>query len=186
MRATSMKILILTAALGLGLGSTGLVAADGDTDLYTAYNIWYEQPAKVWSTNYQKGRLLPAGTAIKDVKQSRKNIRFTDAETDVTYTIVFVPKHHPGKRIGDVYQRYVTDQNLEQLTEGFSRSEIDAIQSGTVVNGMSKEAVIVCYGYPPEIATPSTKLDGWQYWRHRFKSFTIEFDDDGKVSYIGS
>ncbi len=50
---------------------------------------------------------------------------------------------------------------------------------------MSKEAVIVCYGYPPEVATPSTNLDGWQYWRHRFKSFTIEFDDDGKVKYAG-
>ncbi len=185
MRATSVKILVLAAALGLGLGSTGLVAADGDAQLYTAYNIWYEQPAKIWSTNYQKGRLLPAGTAIKDVKQSRKTIRFTDVETDVTYTIVFVPKHHPGKSIGDIYQRYVSDKSMDQLTEGFSPSELDAIKSGTVVNGMSKDAVIVCYGYPPEIATPSTKVDGWQYWRHRFKSFSIEFDGDGKVKYAG-
>jgi hypothetical protein len=185
MRTTTMKILVLTAALGLGLGGTGLVAADGDAPLYTAYNIWYEQPAKVWSTNYQKGRLLPAGTAIKDVKESRKNIRFTDAETDVTYTIVFVPKHHPGKSIGDIYQRYVTDKNLDQLTEGFSQSELDAIKSGAVVDGMSKDAVIVCYGYPPEIATPSTKVAGWVYWRHRWKSFTVEFDGEDKVKNAG-
>ena len=190
MRATPVKILVLGVALGLGLmlvdGSPEMVAADGDAQLYTAYNIWYEQPTKVWSTNYQKGRLLPAGTAIKDVKESRKNIRFTDAKTDVTYTIVFVPKHHPGKSIGDIYQRYVTDKSLDQLTEGFSQSELDAIKSGTVVNGMSKEAVIVCYGYPPEISTQTTKLDGWEYWRHRFKSFIIEFDDDGTVNYIGN
>jgi hypothetical protein len=185
-----MKVLLLATAIGLGLmlaeGSTELVAADGDAPLYTAYNIWYEHPEKIWSTNYQKGRLLPAGRAIKDVKQSRKNIRFTDAETGVTYTIVFVPKHHPDKSIADIYQRYVTDKSIDQLTAGFSQSEIDAIKSGKVVDGMSKEAVIVCYGYPPEIATPSTKLDGWEYWRHRFKSFVIEFDEDGKVKRVGS
>lgn len=189
MRANSMTSLALAAAVGLGLmlvgGSADLVAADEEPTLYTAYNIWYEQPTKIWSTNYQKGRLLPAGTAIKNVKQSRKYIRFTDADTDVTYTIFLIPDHHPGKSMGDIYQRYVTDKSLDQLTEGFSQSEHDAIKSGTVVNGMSKEAVIVCYGYPPEIATPSTKLDGWKYWRHRFKSFTIEFDDDGKVDYGG-
>jgi hypothetical protein len=188
MRIRSLKILVLAAVLGLGLilagGSTAL-AADGDAQLYTAYNIWWEQPGKVWSTNYQKGQLLPAGTAVRDAKQTRKSIQFTDVKTDVTYTIVFVPKHHPGKSIGDIYQRYITDKSLDQLTEGFSQSEKDAIKAGSVVNGMSKEAVLVCYGYPPEIATPNTKLDHWQYWRHRFKSYAIDFDEGGKVKYIG-
>src|SRR5436189_3601559 len=40
--------------------------------------------------------------------------------------------------------------------------------------GMSKKAVILAAGYPPEVATSSTKLDTWKYWRQRFGSRSEE------------
>jgi len=190
MRTTPMRILALAAALGVALvfvvGSTESSAADGGGQDYTAYNIWYEQPVKIWSTNYQKGHLLPAGTAIKNVRPSRKSLRFTAVETNITYTIFFVPNHHPGLAGGQVYDRLLTDKNFGQLTEGFSESEIEAIEIGKVVNGMSKAAVIVCYGYPPESGTPTMKAKTWKYWQSRFSDFEVEFDEDGKVIFTGS
>jgi hypothetical protein len=185
MSAKPGKAFAMVAALCLAVlfsqGSAGVRAGDDDPQLYTAYNIWYEQPTRIWSTNYQKGTLLPAGTAITRVKSSKKAITFTEVETDVTYTLVFVRKHHPGKGVPDIYERFVTDKNFEELTAGFSKSEVDAIKAGEVVNGMSKEAVLVAFGYPPEVATPKTSSNRWQYWRHRFASRVVNFSE-GKVA----
>ena len=45
---------------------------------------------------------------------------------------------------------------------------------------MSRKAVLLAAGYPPEVGTASTKLDTWKYWRHRFGSYPVRFSD-GKV-----
>ena len=119
------------------------------------------------------------------MKVTKKAIKFTEVETGVTYTIVFVPKHHPGLKSTDIHERYITSKSFEELTAGFTEEEVSAIETGKVVTGMAKEAVLVCYGYPPEVATPSTSANAWEYWRHRFKSFTLQFKDD-KLTYIGS
>ena len=152
--------------------------------LYTAYNVWIENPAKVWSTNYKKGYILPAGTEIKKVKHNRKVVQFTVVETGVEVTIVFVAKHHPGLSSAEIRERLVTDKNFDVLTSGFSEQELEAIENGEYEVGMSKEAVLVSLGYPPEIQTPSTKHDRWKYWAHRFNTFDVRFDDDGRVEAV--
>ena len=78
----------------------------------------------------------------------------------------------------------MTDKTLEELTSGMSELELAAIESGEVRQGMSREAVLVSLGYPPESGTPSTKLDSWRYWRHRFNTFIVHFDDEGRVEDI--
>ena len=40
----------LCLAVLLSQGSTGVQASDDDSQLYTAYNIWYEQLTRIWST----------------------------------------------------------------------------------------------------------------------------------------
>ena len=47
---------------------------------------------------------------------------------------------------------------------------------------MSKKAVILSWGYPPELATPSTSLNAWKYWLKRFTSKIVRFDSDGKTT----
>jgi hypothetical protein len=48
-----------------------------------------------------------------------------------------------------------TTKTLEELTEGMTDQKIQAIKHGTVLNGISKSAVLVAYGYPPEHRTGS-------------------------------
>ena len=188
LRSACPKILFVATILCLGFppGPSGADRSgeESQTQLHTAYNIWWEHVTKVWSTNYKKGRILPAGTPVKLVRRSNKTIKFTDLNTDLTYTIVFVRNHHPGKSAGDIYDRMMTDKTFEELTAGFSELEIAAIKSGEVRQGMSKEAVLVSLGYPPESGTPSTKLDSWRYWWHRFDTFIVHFDDEDRVEDI--
>jgi len=51
---------------------------------------------------------------------------------------------------------------------------------------MSREAVIISYGYPPAHQTPSLESNKWKYWKSRGTNFFVYFDKDGKVSKIGN
>ena len=48
-----------------------------------------------------------------------------------------------------------------------SPEEQDHIEKGTVGGGMTKEAVLMAYGYPPSHRTPSLSMDTWTYWTGR-------------------
>ena len=167
----------LAAILALG-GASAASAAD---KLYTAYNIWFEQPTKVYSTNYQKGNILPAGSEVKDVKRSSEKLEFTDVNLDIRFTFEFVGKHHPGLTGEQWMARFLTTRDFAALSSGLTAAEIKAVRAGEVKAGMSRKAVLLAAGYPPEVATASTKLDTWKYWRHRFGSYLVRFSD-GKVA----
>lgn len=156
-------------------------AAAAAERLYTAYNVWYESPQKLYSTNYSTGALLPAGSEVTGVVRGSKKLEFVDAKTNVKFTVEFVAKHNPGVTIEQFTDRFLTPKDFAQLTAGLSDDEIKAIKTGQVQVGMSKKAVLVARGYPPEIATPSIELDAWKYWYNRFKSYLVEFSN-GKVS----
>jgi len=169
------------ASLAAILAFGGANAASAADKLYTAYNIWFEQPTKVYSTNYEKGNLFPAGSEVKDVNRSSRKLEFTDPKLNMKFSIEFVGKHHPGVTAEQWIDRFLTTRDFAALTRGLTAAEIKAIRAGQVEVGMSKKAVLVSVGYPPEIATVSTELDTWKYWRHRFGSYLVQFSD-GKVA----
>jgi hypothetical protein len=155
-------------------------AASAADRLYTAYNTWFESPQKVYSTNYQRGNILPAGSEVKDVKRSSGKLEFTDVNLDMRFTFEFVGKHHPGLTGEQWMDRVLTTRDFAALSQGLTAAEIKAVRAGQVKAGMSRKAVLLAAGYPPEVGTASTKLDTWKYWRHRFGSYPVRFSD-GKV-----
>ena len=172
------------ASLVAILALAGANAASAADRLYTAYNIWFEQPTKVYSTNYEKGNILPAGSEVKDVKRSSGGVEFTDPKMGMKFSVEFVGKHHPGVTGEQWADRFLTTKNFAALSGGLTPAEIKAIKAGQIQAGMSKKAVILAVGYPPEVATASTKLDTWKYWRHRFGSYSVQFSN-GKVTKSG-
>jgi hypothetical protein len=46
---------------------------------------------------------------------------------------------------------------------------------------MGKDAVFAAYGNPPSHRTPTLKCDRWIYWKNRFATHAVTFDD-GKVA----
>ena len=169
------------ASLAAILAFGGANAASAADRLYTAYNIWFESPQKVYSTNYQKGSLLPAGSEVKDVNRTSKKVEFTDPKLNMKFTVEFVGKHHPGLTAEQWIDRFLTTRNFAALTNGLTAAEIKAIRAGQVQTGMSKKAVLVSVGYPPEVATVSTELDTWKFWRDRFRNYMVYFSN-GKVT----
>jgi hypothetical protein len=168
------------ASLAAILAFAGANAASAADKLYTAYNIWFEQPTRVYSTNYEKGNLFPAGSEVTEVNRSSRKLEFTDPKLNMKFSIEFVGKHHPGVTAEQWIDRFLTTRNFAALTTGLTASEIKAIKAGQVQVGMSKKAVLVSVGFPPEIATASTELDTWKYWRDRFRNYMVQFSN-GKV-----
>jgi hypothetical protein len=167
----------LAAIFASGLAS----AASAQERLYTASNIWFEKPDRVYSTGYQKGNMLPAGSEVKDVKRSRGKLEFTDVKLDMKFTAEFVGKHHPNLTAEQWMDRFLTNKDFAALTKGLTAAEIKAIRAGQVQAGMSKKAVLVSVGHPPEVGTASTDLDAWKYWRDRFRNYEVKFGG-GKVT----
>jgi hypothetical protein len=63
----------------------------------------------------------------------------------------------------------------------FSEKEKRNIKLGEIEVGMSKDAVLMAYGYPPAHRTPSLESDQWVYWLNRFVNRPVVFRD-GRVS----
>jgi len=163
--------------------------------LYTAHNLWFENPAKMSSVNYKTGSMIPAGTPIKVVSavghaiggpaRTKPLIHFWTMD-DKRFTIFFQPKFHPGQTLEDFKNATFTHQPIEVQTHGFSKAEIDAIRQGILVEGMSKPAVLIAYGPPPGHQTVSLDLDRWRYWIKRMSSKDIFFRDGKTVKKISA
>lgn len=131
--------------------------------LYTSCNLWYERPDAMYCVNYKKGAIIPAGTEVRNIyigkgaRAIRTAIKFTFAETGQEFSILYQDKFHPGISIESFKDRLFTSKNFDELTSGFTQDEINSIKQGTVSIGMSKKAVLVSYGYPPEHETFSTE-----------------------------
>ena len=182
-----MRTIITIATLFVMFASVGLANSEEakEPTLYTAYNIW--KASKMKCINFKQGTdIIPAGTEVNDVRlwdQSRDSpLYFTTVKDGRKYTIGFTNRWHPKKSMEDYRDMMFTTKNFEALTEGLSEMEIDAIKKGVLVNGMSKRAVLICYGPPPEHYTPNQNASTWYYWANRKDKIEIKFDPDGKLA----
>lgn len=164
------------------------ITADVATPLYTSYNVWFEHPDKIWSTNYKIGNFIPAGTMITNAESARyrrhRILSFTvPSMGDMRFVIHFVSNHHPGLTFDEFKDRLLTTDTFDQITAGFTTDEIEAIKSTSphICKGMTKKAAIVSWGYPPETKTPSLDQKRWIYWINRFKTVAVDFDNNGKA-----
>lgn len=154
-------------------------------EYYTAANIRYEHPDTILSTNFHKGAMIPVGTkVIIDYCRGIK-IKFSETETGASYTYIHAKKHSRIK-LKQLFARYFTKENPKGPGGAFSQftaEEKENIEDGTIDLGMSKNATLMAYGYPPTHKTASTANDIWTYWRARAGRILVIFRD-GKISDI--
>ena len=150
--------------------------------MYTQVGMWYEQNRKglnqVIGTNYNVGIFIPANTKVTMLRTVRNGV-VVDVK-GVEVQVLNVSKY-TGLGDGAFVDRTLgaTPVDLGR----FSKSEREAIKKGTIVKGMSKDAVVLSRGYPPSHATPSLETDRWRYWKNRWATMYVNFQN-GKVSGI--
>ncbi|MBW1643063.1 MAG: SHOCT domain-containing protein [Deltaproteobacteria bacterium] len=165
--------------------------ADPEPIYYTAYNIWKWPSYHMKCINYKGSRkMISAGTQVIEPKIVKsedsfgdyvKVIRFKTVNSNKIFKIFFTKKYHPGKTIHDYLDYMFTTKKFEELTAGLSDNEISAIKSGAILDGMSKEAVLICYGPPPEHATHSLDSRIWTYWKNKKNIEKIAFNSNNRT-----
>ena len=161
--------------------------------MYTSYNIWKHR-SPMFCINFKVGQdIIPAGTKVYDIKVKKVKIK-TGGRRDIYYyiqfklvdtgekiSVKFNSRWHP-RESAYTYRMYMfTHLNFEELTEGLSHDEILAIKMGGVIERMSKRAVRISYGYPPEHVNKGFSENKWVYWINKLKRKYIFFDENGKV-----
>ncbi|OGX14393.1 MAG: hypothetical protein A2351_03890 [Omnitrophica bacterium RIFOXYB12_FULL_50_7] len=152
---------------------------------YTKVNIWYEKPEKILTTNYHKGAMLSVGSPVEILKRKNNEIQFRDLKTGTGFQLVQVKKYM-NIAPDELFARYFSKDSVLEGA-GYARltqMEKENIRVGSLAVGMSREAAIMAYGYPPTHRTPTLEAASWTYWKSRFVDFQIQFDDKGKVAFI--
>ena len=130
------------------------------------------------TANFQKGFIVPVGTPISNLEKHRGYATFVDVKTGLNHKINFERDHHPNKTSEEIFDRIFTTKTYEELTQGLSKTDIALIQNGEVKKGMSKAAVLISLGYPPESRTPTTHVKMWRFWKHRNHSYVVHFQGE--------
>lgn len=179
-----MKRIALALLMAISVGSCRTaprIPYKGRT-FYTRVNIWYHPLRKeeILSTNYHNGEILPVGTAVRVSSVSGSTIRFQALDTNEKFRLHYI-KAYVNVPMQEYFKRMFGDSK-PMMVGRFSEKERRAITLGEVEKGMSKDAVIMSWGYPPAHQTSSLKNNHWKYWMTRTGTKTVKFYDDEVVS----
>ena len=149
---------------------------------YTCCNLHY---ADDWISDGNWGGfpLIPAGTPIKVLGYGANRAH---VEID-------------GKafRIGHDYGR--SQESLEQyiaklVVKDDPRAQIaaypdpirEAIRTGRLTHGMTREQAIIAAGFPPTHRTPIVESPVWTYWNDRLNSYQVTWNGEGRIQAIST
>jgi len=169
-----------------GFYALALADVADSSSYFTKVNIWYEEPNKILATNYHKGAIIPVGTMVSNVKIGAKAISFTaQGYEGINFSIINVPKH-TLMTTKEIFDNYFTKEDVKSKLGIFSKFSIHEkknIEKGEISANMSKEAVIMSYGYPPKHKTADLSSNIWYYWLNRFVAIQVVFKNN-KISSI--
>jgi len=173
--------MVLVALAGVFALSYVYAASPKGETYYTKVNIWHEIPEKIFSTNYHKGTMMPVGSKVEIAKKSGNEISFTkEGLTGVTFTIINVRKYSLVS-VDELFGHYFSKDDPKMPGGEFfklSNQERENVENGTLAVGMSKEAAIMAYGYPPKHRTPDLANDIWYYWLSRVIMNQVTFKNN--------
>ena len=182
MSVRSSVLIVFVAALSMVACRSSTLTGEfagraTDTEYFTRYSLMYEK-GKHYTTNYRVGVLLPANSKVTFVAGNNKRLKLR-RENGTEVLIDNVAKH-TGESMEQAFDKLLspTPLDLEQFTE----DEREAIALGQVRKGMSRDAVLTALGYPPVTGTPTLEQRTWKYWRSRWATFLVVFDEQWLVS----
>jgi len=149
---------------------------------YLRANLWHDEQGLILSTNYREDRtFLPAGTEVMITRLTDETIEFTIPGENRLYTILDVRHHSMRVSVETLFDWYFSADNPAQSPgpfDTFTETEKKNILAGTIERGMSRQAVLMAYGYPPRYLNSSLTNDFWVYWDSPRSSTVVQFVDD--------
>ena len=196
-------IIIILIITGL-LSSESHAFLDNDTTSvriiteksFLAYNLHADRGrGKLSSVNYQiMGTLIKWGTPVKIIEiYSKYDSDFTsefiliDLSENIEHRFIFHGRTLKYQK-PDQYFGAITTEDYNALktkTERLPQIDRTGIDKGIVMEGMSKEGVLIALGLPPIFSNPSPDRSNiWHYWFKKKSQFKVSFNKEAKVNEI--
>ncbi len=145
-------------------------------EYYARHSFMYEEGKHI-TTNYWRGTLVPINSRIKVEAATASKLLLRVVETGETIDVDNIAKFTKCDLRG-IARRMLSVRPVD--LGDCDKATVDAIKSGTMLRGMTKDQVLMARGFPPAHKTPVLSSDRWQYWSSRFVVQTIVFAD-GKL-----
>lgn len=155
---------------------------------YTNFTI-YALNGMHKTTNYRYGSILPINSAVQIIDftigadptsdQEGQNLVIRNLATGEDILIFNVPSYS-GVLNDEYFRRFLSEEptDLSMVSANF----VEKINQGIVTVGMSKNEVLMALGYPPAHQTPSLDKNTWRYWKDKYTTFVISFNDNGQLA----
>ncbi|MCG8316623.1 MAG: hypothetical protein MI976_25700 [Pseudomonadales bacterium] len=131
--------------------------------------------------NWQMPMVMPMCSEVSILEANSKKATILDKKSGLTYTYY---NHKSNKEPFELHlQKYFGTSCDAAKVAKLSQIDRKGIKNGKIYKGMTKQGVIYAAGYPPMHVTPTTEMDTWKYWKNRWDTLVIYFDN-GKVSNI--
>lgn len=172
------RILLILLMLSVTLPAHALERDDIGETFYTRHTFKYEK-RRYKTTNYLKGTLVPINSKAKLLKYNRHTLVMLLVDSGEKIRIQNVKKFSRAG-IDAVFQRMFSPEEAD--VEKYGRKTAKKIRLGVVDVGMTKRQVLMALGFPPGHETPSLDMDQWKYWKNRFNTMLITFDEDKVIN----
>ena len=170
------RIPVLLALLVACASATPETSSRAGREAYTLTNLHPDEArAKLTTVNYQQNGLIPVCSKVTFLSETRKAATFRVEKTGREYTYSL---HKALVEPFDTHlDRYFGATCDPAKIERMSAADQQGIREGRARTGMTKEGVVLAIGYPPDHRTPSLDADSWTYWRNRFATTVVEFQN---------
>ena len=159
-------------------------------EIYTRYNLWYDDPKEVSCLNIQSGAFIPVGSAIEPIGTDSfpERIHFRDKKSGKVFAIRFEEAYRLCTMRDFIAMTFSNEDPVASIPEKSAQEKkIKArILRGEVVPGMTRRDVELAYGPPPAIRTPDKRNESWIYWRTPTRQIRVVFRDDVVRSIINT
>ena len=153
------------------------------TPVYTSYNLWANEKSEIPSGNIQKGTVIPFGTEITFLNANEDEINFKRVSDGKVFKIVY-DKNKNIIPIEMFIKRLFVFDNGEVLAAGIRPVIYEKIKRGIVEKGMTRNEVLLAFGPPPAMRTPSESVDTWTYWTDNGVSKKVVFFGNRVIEII--
>ncbi|MBP9100469.1 MAG: hypothetical protein KBF68_03640 [Nitrosomonas sp.] len=179
-------ILMLGSMLLTGCSSIGMQGNNNENipliSGYTCCNLRYEDGGDwISELTYIQWKMIPLGTPASVTEYGRLrahvNLGGKPMRLGQDYTRKSLSLEQYVKRI-----IVPEDPNIKLAT--FPMEIQNAIKLGKVMNGMTKEQVIMSVGYPLTDENPTMDAPFWRMWIDSFSEYQLLWNENGQVKDI--
>lgn len=147
-----------------------------ESKIFTAYNIWYQDPANISAVNYQKGaRFIPIGTEIEIIEADEQKITFKD-QAGIKFILHF-DRSMMMIPIQDYIRQTFTLKNKAEQTAELTPKVLQNIERGIIIENMTRDEVKMVCGPPPAFRTPDPSNATWIYFLDVNETYRVIFGD---------